>query len=473
MIWGGYLFIFGYLSVLLFLVGGLVKKFFGIEPSRKIIHIFTFGLFPIYHHFIGPGYHLIILCGAFLLLSAVSYSFGLIKTMERAGRGTPGTVYYALALLVLSILVYFFPDLYPYFGLAFVFLAFGDGMAGLIGHGVGGPKIHKSKTYFGSLACLVFGFLGGLVYSWVYLGDAPYLLLVLLAFMVTIIELVDYGLDNLFIPLLVFGLSAFALYQGNDALISTAIFCGLFLLIFLGKFMTYYGALFSSLIGATVYFCGSYPCLVFFIALYLVYFLVHLIKKRKRVEDDGVVEKGHRKDGWQVLANGSFCLVSGALFLLTGQTAFVLIMMSCCVALFTDTMASDLGALTRQRPYDVVHRRYVDKGVSGGMTLLGTLGSAGFAILASLALVWMLGYPLWASTIVAGIAIVSCFLDTLLGATVQVKYACPVCGKTIERKEHCGVMTAYLSGVKWIDNDVVNFVSAAFAFGLGGLLLLL
>ena len=473
MIWGGYLIIVFYLLALVFGLGTLLKHFFGVEVSRKAIHILTFGLFPIYHFFIGPGYHLIILCGAFLLFAALSYWLRFAKTMERETRGTPGTIYYAVALLALSVLVQFFPDLYPYFGLAFLMLAFGDGLAGLLGFCIKGPKIYKEKTIVGSLSCFVSCFGLGILYCWIYVGYIPFLALLALGLVAAVVELVDYGLDNLVLPWTVFALTC-VLFPGNDAaLIATFIFAGLFLLIHLPKLMTYYGALFSSLIGAMVYYCGSYPCLLFFAGMYLLYFVVHLIKKKRKVEDDGVVEKGHRKDGWQVLANGFFCLVAAALNLITKSPIFTVIMMSGCVALFTDTMASDLGTFSKTKPFDIFHGRYVDNGVSGGITPIGTLGSAAFALAAGFGLSWMLGYPVYFGAIVAGIAIFSCFVDTALGSLLQVKYACVSCGKTTERKIHCGMPTEKKSGVRFMNNDLVNFLSTGCAFALGFLLFLL
>ncbi|MCR5348425.1 MAG: DUF92 domain-containing protein [Bacilli bacterium] len=464
----GYLTIVVYLAAEVFGLGTLLKHFFGVEASRKAIHILTFGAFPLYHYFIGPGFHLIILCGALLLFAIVSYSFKLTKTMERENRGTPGTIYYGASLLSLAILVTLVPDLYPYFGLAFLVLALGDGLAGLVGFYAKGPKIYKEKTYIGSASCLVATFGGGLLYCWLYMGITPYLLLLAIALAVTIIELLDYGLDNLAIPFLTFGLSWVLFADNVPALIATFIFAGLFLLIHIPKLMTYYGALFSSFIGAMVYYCGSWPCLLFFMGMYLLYFVIHLIKKHRNVEEDGIVEKGHKKDGFQVMANGGMCLLAAWLFAFTAHQSFVFLMMVGCIALFTDTMASDLGAFSRSLPFDFYHRKRVENGVSGGVTLLGTLGSAIFAFGAGLLLALMLQKPLYFGAIAGGIAVIGCFIDTTLGSLVQVKFKCPVCGKTVEKKTHCDVATTHASGVLWMNNDMVNFLAsvACFLFGL-------
>ena len=48
--------------------------------------------------------------------------------------------------------------------------------------------------------------------------------------------------------------------------------------------------------------------------------------------------------------------------------------------------------------------------------------------------------------------------DSLLGATVQTIYTCPVCHKETEKRLHtCGTPTERLRGWAWLNNDLVNF----------------
>jgi uncharacterized membrane protein len=58
-------------------------------------------------------------------------------------------------------------------------------------------------------------------------------------------------------------------------------------------------------------------------------------------------------------------------------------------------------------------------------------------------------------------------LDGLLGATIQAQYLCPACNKITERKNHCGDNeTSLHSGIRWINNDLVNFLSSLFALSI-------
>jgi len=51
--------------------------------------------------------------------------------------------------------------------------------------------------------------------------------------------------------------------------------------------------------------------------------------------------------------------------------------------------------------------------------------------------------------------------DSLLGATVQALYRCPICGALTEAEVHrpCGQRTDLARGHRWITNDAVNALS--------------
>lgn len=62
----------------------------------------------------------------------------------------------------------------------------------------------------------------------------------------------------------------------------------------------------------------------------------------------------------------------------------------------------------------------------------------------------------------AGIA--ASLFDSLLGATLQARFRCPVCSKVTEKSHHCrGVKTEIVGGLAWLNNDRVNMAAAAFA----------
>ena len=108
----------------------------------------------------------------------------------------------------------------------------------------------------------------------------------------------------------------------------------------------------------------------------------------------------------------------------------------------------------------------MERGTSGGVTLLGYLASAGgAALIGALAALFP---PLAASTGVSwplalGIILLAGLfgstVDSLLGGTIQAIYYCPNCEKETERypRHTCGTETKPLRGWGWLDNDWVNF----------------
>ena len=49
--------------------------------------------------------------------------------------------------------------------------------------------------------------------------------------------------------------------------------------------------------------------------------------------------------------------------------------------------------------------------------------------------------------------------DSTLGNYVQGKYLCNKCNNIIEERSHCNDPTSLISGSRWIDNNMVNFLN--------------
>jgi uncharacterized membrane protein len=57
--------------------------------------------------------------------------------------------------------------------------------------------------------------------------------------------------------------------------------------------------------------------------------------------------------------------------------------------------------------------------------------------------------------------------DSLLGATIQAIYYCPLCHKETERHplHTCGTSTSQRRGWYWLNNDLVNFLASVVGAG--------
>ncbi len=193
--------------------------------------------------------------------------------------------------------------------------------------------------------------------------------------------------------------------------------------------------------------------------------LSHFKEEQKRTAAEKF-EKGHRRDMWQVLANGgvgALLAVCSALFPSPLWFFFFLGVMATVTA---DTWATELGTLSKEPPRLITTGKRVDVGTSGGVSLLGTAVSLLGGLLIGLAaglLQRARGEKMLLRASLAGAlgGLAGSLLDSLMGATVQQIYYCDTCGKDTERKVHkCGTVTRPLRGWPWLNNDLVNLLSS-------------
>jgi uncharacterized protein (TIGR00297 family) len=169
---------------------------------------------------------------------------------------------------------------------------------------------------------------------------------------------------------------------------------------------------------------------------------------------------GSRRGAVQVLANG-WAAAAGGLLTAVAPTAGWGLMVGGLAAAQADTWATEWGRRSARPPRMITTGRPVLVGTSGAVSLPGTAGGvAGAATLALLA--WMLGLPVPAPWM-AGAGIAGMLVDSVLGATVQARRTCTVCGRAVEWPRHCDAATTRVGGLRWVTNDTVN----ALATGAG------
>ncbi|MDQ0205592.1 DUF92 domain-containing protein [Alkalicoccobacillus murimartini] len=180
-----------------------------------------------------------------------------------------------------------------------------------------------------------------------------------------------------------------------------------------------------------------------------------------RTNSGAAVEaKGSKRDAMQVLANGGVAAIIALLHAMEPSITYQAAFIASLAAANSDTWASEIGKLSKSRPFHVLTFKRVEAGTSGAVTLLGTLSAvAGSAVIAcgalfvhSEAVEWQ--FPLICGIIVAGF--VGNIADTVFGATIQVTYTCEICGESTEKQLHCQEETVHKSGLTWVTNDTVN-----------------
>jgi uncharacterized protein (TIGR00297 family) len=183
-------------------------------------------------------------------------------------------------------------------------------------------------------------------------------------------------------------------------------------------------------------------------------------------------EKGGCRDIGQVFANGGLGAMLAVLFFVTGDLIFFAAFIGALAAMNADTWATEIGVLSARRPRLITTGREVAAGTSGAISGLGMLAtvagaaSIGMAALAFVAIDRLthgsefeveLGWLVVATS--SGVA--GSVADSLIGATVQATYFSKARNKVTERRfEHDGAQNELLKGLRWMNNDAVNFASS-------------
>ncbi len=211
-------------------------------------------------------------------------------------------------------------------------------------------------------------------------------------------------------------------------------------------------------------------------------FKVHL-----KLEVKDKFEKGGERDAAQVFANclpPVFYVILLTFFSITDPLSPLFIAVATYFASANaDTFSTEIGILAKRAPRWVLNpRRTVEKGTSGGVTLLGSLAGALGSL--EIAFLHVLCVYLVASSsrsyfdIVIAISTVFIggnlgnIIDSLLGASVQGYYFCPSCQIGTEKRIHVkcnGTKTYLIRGWKVISNDWVNLIAATTASLITGL----
>ncbi len=227
------------------------------------------------------------------------------------------------------------------------------------------------------------------------------------------------------------------------------------------RLLTWDGALSATGVGASLFGIGgmtaSVPLLVFF-------FTSSLLPKAL-----GRAGKGERRNWLQVIANGGIPMLCAWLVVLMperAETAWLAYTASLACAT-GDTWATEIGIRFGRQPRLITTGQPVPPGTSGGVTFAGTLGGlTGAGLLSTIAMA-VFGFEAWQGALCFGVGLSGVVLDSLLGATLQAKYRCEHCGKTVETLYHCQTQVSLIHGLRWLDNNGVNLLSTAWA-GVAG-----
>lgn len=466
MIIKGYIFSILYVFLVVLLAELLYKLGIPKKITRKVVHILVGFEWLILYHFFGGGVHTFLVCLLFLILLSIEYKAKLLPMMSSDEDNAPGTVYYAFAMTLVSFVGIFVQSLMIPFGIAVFATSVGDGFAGLFGQLATkyNSKIYGKKTLVGTLSNFAATYLVVLAFDVAFslpLGPWHYLLIALLA---TELELfVDRGIDNIAITL---GVSAYSFFLiSSPAYISYAlpiILTPIILAVVSKKrILSPIGILAALLMDVLV--SLAFDNLGFLILI--IYFVGSIFSDKYKKRAKCKVELSYSdntRSFYQVFANGIAPTICSLIYIFTGNIIFFVAYVASLAEALSDTLASGIGSKAKQ-VYDVFKFKKCAPGLSGGMSLQGTLASLlGSLVLSSFALLFN-GVEWTHFLIIFAAAFLGTVLDSALGSLLQAKYACGSCGTVHEHREHCGQPSELHSGLRFVTNSTVNLISAVFS----------
>ncbi|MBO5090879.1 MAG: DUF92 domain-containing protein [Clostridia bacterium] len=473
----GYTIFFAYMLILM-VVGEIVAKKTTLnkEVVRKVQHILTSLSWLIGVIFFGASIHIVIVNLLGCIVLTITAFTGITTSSERTdAKRSYGLMYFGLGtLIVIIIAVYGNKDLFLLSGIPYYCLALGDGFAPLIARMFKkhNPKITENKTLLGTLSVFLVSALVALIFNFAL--DLGYSALFILSIgaLTSVLELFGMkGTDNLLIELGVFGYVALnhfgylSIAVQVCVLISPIIVC----LSLYKKSLTLTASLVSFVYMTLATFFAGSSVLVLTVSLFVLSEIVSKLTRKKRDKSNQVYKKETR-GSMQILANCVVALVFSMLYYTFKEPIFIYCVYVALAEEFADSMASDVGRLSRKRPIDILRFRRIDKGLSGGVSLFGTIASL-VGVCVSVA-IWCAYHNMpWAiMLIVAGVSFLGTIIDSILGSGVQALYKCNMCQAQTEKPLCCGNRAVLVKGVRIIDNTAVNLLSGIIttliAFGI-------
>lgn len=224
-------------------------------------------------------------------------------------------------------------------------------------------------------------------------------------------------------------------------------------------FLTANGAVATFLLASFVFGIGGWKWAVPILAFFVLSSILSKIRKQKRKEFELVFEKAERRDYGQVAANGG---VAGGIVLLQylfQSVNFYPAYLGAIAAVTADTWSTEIGTYFNRKTVSITSFKEVEPGTNGGVSFAGLLGGfLGSVMIALSAMPWAgNGMVLTLVTVSGSLGSV---VDSIVGATIQARYTCSICGKITERKVHCGETARLIGGFRSINNDAVNWVCA-------------
>ena len=245
--------------------------------------------------------------------------------------------------------------------------------------------------------------------------------------------------------------------------------------------LTSSGAVAAIIVGALAFAFGGLLIAAAIVIFFVTGSLLGRLRNATADRARSLAAKDAHRDAAQVGANGAvavLCAIAAGVAAILGwpHAPRLSVAAVCAIAAASgDTWSTEIGAFARGATRRITDLRPVQAGTSGGITLLGTVAAPLGGAVIGIAGIFAPGVaPLtgWIGICaLAGLA--GSLFDSVLGATLQGLWTCPICQTTAETRAHAGCSSPaeLVRGLGWLDNDAVNAAmtlgGAALGYALG------
>lgn len=343
-------------------------------------------------------------------------------------------------------------------------LAVSDASAGWIGRKFGSPKyifLSETKSYQGAMAF----FVTALICMGIRFTDLHVGWWILFSLLPTITELFSWrGSDNFFLPIFTVAWIQLVLrspYLGSWIWMVAAVLFLIFLSwwVIHKKWLDQTGWWAAVWIAAVLWVCGGWKALFVPVFLLVAGSVAGRLFQAKHTSE--------KRTAQQVFSNGWIGVILYILYGLTDQFHWQVLAWCSFAISICDTISSEVGTSIRGKTFNILNFRVMQPGLSGGISVAGTMG--GLIALLLLAVCLYLISPitkiqlLWVvSTGLAGMLV-----DSFMGSRYQALWKL---GDTWSEVSSGHPQAQLVKGLAWLDNHWVNFLSNGITMGCSYLL---
>lgn len=467
---------FGVFFVFIFFLIGIAefvrsKLKWGPETSRKMVHVIVGIMVACCPLIFRSNIQPITLAAIFIVVNAAALNIDAFKGMHDTQRKTFGTVYFPIAFLILAA---FFWEKPITLILSMLVMTFADTLASFVGEHEKRPlkfrlwedekSLQGSAAMFLSTTLIIY--VGTDFFAWFF--DAAFFLplevligcAAFTGMAATLAEAAsNQGSDNFSVPLVTaISYEIYLINYTHGTLPALLLWmvgsAAIFFLAHKLRSLNGGGTATAFVMGIFIFGTGG----VQWIAPILAFFILSSLLSKLGKKSAETTQKSSNRDVLQVLANGGIPMIIAIVNFFQPFDLAYIMFLGAISAATADTWATEIGFFSKKDPRHILNFKTVIKGTSGGVTLLGFVGSIfGAGVIALIGRAVTGGAVSVEWILVAGF--VGSFVDSVLGGSIQAKFTCSACGKETEKRMHCQMHTSHLKGFKWLDNDGVNFVN--------------